>query len=280
MSAPVRIEGWVWTDPRFMRLANALDVTHDDAIAKMVRAWAEQTRMFAEWQKAHIDGDRSSARRMLVEDVAVLWQCSTENAKSALEHTKLAKVTHELEIHFAGEDRLWWLADKTRAGSKGGKAKAKSLASRKSNHRQTTGKPQRKQNGSSATHGYGYGYGSSSNKKGSDEPSKRVAVLEAARSVVAAFNATFERKVRPETFLDNVSKCLKAGHTEAQMRGVVWWASQEWPPDHDYRPKLTPATLLKLNPSRAGRSFVTYLGLATERWETLYPTKPVPWGDK
>lgn len=101
------------------------------------------------------------------------------------------------------------------------------------------------------------------------------ATLEIVDRVVGAFNDTFGRKLGAAGFYDVISRCLGAGYVDAQLRGVVWWSAFEWPEDHDYRGKLSPTTLFKMQ--GGNRCFPTYLALATEHWPKVYPGKALPW---
>ena len=111
--------------------------------------------------------------------------------------------------------------------------------------------------------------------KRSRGPRRDPAISAVVESVMEAFNKTFRRKLGSAGFYDVIERCLGAGYTDEQMRGVVWWAPYEWTEDHSYRPKLSPTTLFKLQ--GGNRTFPVYLELATEHWPKVYPGRETPW---
>lgn len=104
-----------------------------------------------------------------------------------------------------------------------------------------------------------------------------VSVKETTEAVVGAFNATFDRKLSPGGWESSVQRLIFKGYTEAQMRGVVWWAAREWSEDPDMRAKLSPKTLLKLQSSQGYRTFGEYLSCAGERWRSEHDGERPPW---
>ncbi len=99
----------------------------------------------------------------------------------------------------------------------------------------------------------------------------------ATASVIAAYNRCFDRSLGPEGWETGVQRLLAKGYSEAEIRGVVWWASEEWADDPAMRDKVSPATLLKLQSSQGYRTFPQYLSLAAERWRDTHGGEPPPW---
>ena len=102
-------------------------------------------------------------------------------------------------------------------------------------------------------------------------------VRKATESVVGAFNRAFNRQLGLDGWEKGIERLLAKGYTEPQMRGVVWWAATEWAEDPEYRDRLTPTTLLKLQSSQGYRTFPEYLSCASERWRETHDGKPPPW---
>ena len=105
-------------------------------------------------------------------------------------------------------------------------------------------------------------------------------VRQATAAVIGAFNKAFSRDLSPTGWEDAVRRVLAKGYTEAQMRGVVWWAAREWSEDSEKRRELTPKTLLKLQSSQGYRTFHEYLSCAGERWRDEHAGQVPPWEPK
>ncbi len=112
-------------------------------------------------------------------------------------------------------------------------------------------------------------------RKKKSGPSPKL-ITETARTVVEAFNGMFERSLSSKGSEDQVKKLLAKGYTEPEMRGVMWWAGQEWGEDPEWRMRVSPTTLLKLTSAQGNRTFPVYLDLASELWRSTQ-TEPVPW---
>jgi hypothetical protein len=96
-------------------------------------------------------------------------------------------------------------------------------------------------------------------------------------AVIEAYNRCFERKLGADGWEKGIQKLLSAGYTEEQIRGVVWWAADEWADDPVMRDKVSPATLLKLQSSQGYRTFPQYLSCAAERWRDTHHGEAPPW---
>lgn len=99
-----------------------------------------------------------------------------------------------------------------------------------------------------------------------------------AARVIAAFNRGFERRLDPRGWEPTIRRALAKGFTEEQLIGVVWWAAEEWADDPEWRLRVSPKTLFKLQSSSGNRTLPEYLSLATELWrETHGADEPPPW---
>ena len=110
-------------------------------------------------------------------------------------------------------------------------------------------------------------------------PPKQSAAADAKRiaeRAVAKFNQYFNRQVGAAGYERAVKRLLAEGYTEMEIIGVVWWASEEWGADPDWRMKVDPGTLFKLQSAHGSRTFPQYLALADERWAET-ESKPCPW---
>lgn len=103
-------------------------------------------------------------------------------------------------------------------------------------------------------------------------------VTKASASVVEAFNRVLERDLGPKGFERPIQRLLAKGYSEPQMRGVVWWAGEEWGDKPEMRDRLTPTTLFKLQSGQGYRTFPEYLECAGERWRQHMGSQP-PWED-
>lgn len=102
-------------------------------------------------------------------------------------------------------------------------------------------------------------------------------VRKTTTSVIEAFNNAFNRKLSPKGWDESVKKLIAKGFTDAEMRGVVWWAANEWADDPDMRAKVTPKTLLKLQSAQGYRTFREYLSCAGELWRNTHGGEIPPW---
>lgn len=98
-----------------------------------------------------------------------------------------------------------------------------------------------------------------------------------ARSVVEAFNRAMGRRLDPERFVEPVRKALRARYTEPELRAAVWWAAREWGSDDDWRRRIDPQTLLKLQSPQGHRTLPQYIALASERWREEHDGEEPPW---
>ncbi len=94
------------------------------------------------------------------------------------------------------------------------------------------------------------------------------------QEVVSRFNEVFGRRLGTKAYTPMLGRLFAAGHTVEECRAVIWWAQYEWPEGHEYRPKLSPATLFKLK--GANRTFPVYLDLASDAWRETSGKEP-PW---
>jgi len=113
-----------------------------------------------------------------------------------------------------------------------------------------------------------------------DPPPEKSRAVEAklvTASVVGAFNRAFGRNLRPSGWEDSVKRLLSKGHTDEEMRGVVWWASIAWAGKPEIMRNATPKTLLKLQSSQGHGTFREYLSCAGELWREKHNGEAPPW---
>ena len=124
--------------------------------------------------------------------------------------------------------------------------------------------------------GAGVGSDSGGKKRNPRPPKHTDECIRITDLVIARFNDLFNRNLGAKGYRDQVKKLLAKGYTENEIRGVIWWASMEWADDEEWRMKVDPSTVLKLQNSQGSRNFPQYLALATELWFTD-KEEPCPW---
>ncbi len=74
-----------------------------------------------------------------------------------------------------------------------------------------------------------------------------------------------------QPYLKLVKRALGAGHTEKELKLVVWWAAEhEWPlSDPDHAKRVHPSTLFPIAKSSGYRALPQYLDLAREKFRDV-----------
>lgn len=291
----LNIKSWTLTsDWRFAMLAKLYPydpadgsgfVDRDHALGKLMHGW-----------NAALDlGDTFSETA-----IALALKQPEQRAKQLLEALEASELGELLRgenglaegVRLRGcAERNAWLEEirekRSRAGAKGGKASGKSRreASKqtRSNHRSKTKQPSNpiviatatvtatdkdKDIGGSAPVLFPSGV------KARDRDSATDAV---ALDVVSAFNRAFDRKLGVRGFREQVRRLIANGYQPEELKAVVWWAAREWAEDPDWRMRISPTTLFKLQSSQGNRTFPQYLELASERWRDEHSGEPPPW---
>lgn len=107
MSAPVRIEGGAWNDPRFVTLGRLIGKDSFSALARMGWLWAQCTNRQSHTLTAAV--------------VAGALECDVCRAGDILRECELGEVLQDGSIRLRGtEGRIEWLGERRRASAKGG----------------------------------------------------------------------------------------------------------------------------------------------------------------
>lgn len=267
MTSPVRVEGKVWTDRRFKRAAQLADRSKRDILGGMVELWAIAT-----------DSDCHCVDLWTVADVfesddAVNWLRKSELASSCS--------SHPARLLLTGGDRLDWLKRKRKVartnGAKGGRPAKNQPDNQVGFQRKPSRnlRPEKEQENEIELE---------KEIEPEKEKEKRASVREITARVVDAFNRAFRnpdtgrpRGLGSKGFEDQVKRLLAKRHTEGEMMGVVWWAARNWAEEPDWRMRIDPSTLLKLQSSQGAKTFPQYLALAGERWREEHAGETPSW---
>lgn len=91
-----------------------------------------------------------------------------------------------------------------------------------------------------------------------------------ARRVVDYLNEKARRRLTDQPYRELVKKVLDAGHTEKEIKLVIWWAAEhEWPVGHEMRDRVHPNTLLPMRKPNGWRTFPQYLDVAREKFRDV-----------
>ncbi len=104
-----------------------------------------------------------------------------------------------------------------------------------------------------------------------------------ARRVLDYLNTKASRRLTPAPYYDLVRRVLADGHTEKELKLVVWWAAEhEWPAGHENHGRVHPSTLFPMTKPNAARTFPQYLDVARETFEKVngYEFNPLPKEDQ
>lgn len=91
------------------------------------------------------------------------------------------------------------------------------------------------------------------------------------------FNRYFGRRCRPEAWLDDIGKAVRAGYTQEQMRGAAWGAWQSCAGSPEVLRNFKPSTVLRLKSREGKTTLPQWLERAEELWREQHGAKPAPW---
>lgn len=274
----VNMDGSVASDPRFKLVAAALGVPWTQVAGSCYCVWLTCYER------------RSKRLRKVEADVAA----ELSGFADALVAEKLATDCGDgtIEIHGV-EKRIAFLNAQAERGSKGGKKRKKSETSKRlANASATASDTVRNAQANTPTPAPDLSPAPAPAldpphpPRGADPPSSRrrkpkgswpPEVRDATERFVAAFNGCLQRSCRVEGWEPSVKRVLAEGYGEAQLRAVAWWAGQEWGDDDEWRKRVSPKTLLKLQSSQGNRTFPEYLALASELWRDTHDGQTPPW---
>ncbi len=220
-------------------------------------------------------------------ELGCAWGCDGSAAWTALRDSKLGDtrpmVGDMKMVRIKGcKGRTDWLATKRKAGKKGGKKSRKTPEAKPDSaypeseadpkHESNTPAPAPAPAPAQKKESVGAGPSAPSKPRRKTGPTTKE-IADVAMTVVGAFNECFDRRLDSKGSEDQIKRLLAKGYTEREMRGVMWWAGEEWGGDPDWRMKVSPTTVLKL---AGNRTFPQYLALATELWREN-ENSPVPW---
>lgn len=159
MPAPVRIEVEAWTDPRFVVLAQLIEVSKWDARGRVAFLWAHATRKAVGVSKRDLKRDLGVLREIEIDAIVEL-----KGFARALVESDLASVVEGgVRLRGTNMKRTGWLNERLKAASRGGFSKASKVGSKPvANAKQDVSKHLASGSGSGSSSGSGSGSGSSS----------------------------------------------------------------------------------------------------------------------
>jgi len=98
-----------------------------------------------------------------------------------------------------------------------------------------------------------------------------------AEGLIGDFNRYFGRSYQAVRWTELVTKALKAGYTQAEIKGAFWGAAQSCSGSPEVLANFTPKSVLRLRSRGDGTTLPEWVEVARQEWEKEHPGKPNPW---